>query len=248
MWFARALIRPLGFALTAVLLLTAYAACDRPPDPPAPLPEPVAAPASRPDKKGDKTFLALGDSYTIGEGVNDSDRWPVVLAGMLRESDISIDDPDIIARTGWTTRQLLDQIRLIEFAHTYDLVTVMVGVNDQYRGSSPEAYRSDFRDILKTAAKLSKNGPATVVVLSIPDWSKTAFGFNAARPGASAEIDTFNAIAQAETLAAGMTWVDVTPLSRTMASNTVEDGLHPSADQLAAWAKAVLPAARDRLR
>lgn len=243
---------PCLFAL--VLLPFASLACDRQDTPtatqaatatPAEVP---AAPTSRPVKKGDKTFLALGDSYTIGEGVEASQSWPVVLASMLRDFNVSIDDPDIIARTGWTTRQLLDQIRLIEFAHTYDLVTVMVGVNDQYRGNSPEAYRSDFCDILSIAAKLSKNGPASVVVLSIPDWTQTPFGINSARPSSSTEIDTFNTIAQAETLAAGMTWIDVTPLSRMMASKTVSDGLHPSPDQLTAWAHKALAKVRRALR
>src|SRR4051812_34529450 len=119
-------------------------------------------------------YLALGDSYTIGEGVGESDRWPVRLAAALRNSGERVGDPHIIARTGWTTTELLDAIDQSGVTGKWDLVTLLAGVNDQYRGYGVDRYRETFSALLGRAlgfAKLSER----LIVLSIPDWGVTPF-------------------------------------------------------------------------
>ena len=197
-------------------------------------------------------FLALGDSYTIGEGVAPSERWPAQLVARLRNEGIDIADPVIVATTGWTTDELVAAMDASAFAPPYDLVTLLVGVNNQYRGRPLDEYRAQFRGLLQRAAKLAGGGAQHVVAVSIPDWGVTPF---AAREGGDAariarEIDAFNAAAWTEARDAGGQWVDVTSLSRTsgVRAELVDDGLHPSGAQYARWAGAILPVARAALR
>src|SRR5690348_18315404 len=121
------------------------------------------------------TFLALGDSYTIGEGVALDERWPVQLAARLREAGIDIADPQIIATTGWTTDELAAAMDTASFARPYDLVTLLVGVNNQYRGRPLDEYSVQFRDLLQRAIHLAGGIAAHVIVVSIPDWGVTPF-------------------------------------------------------------------------
>ncbi|GAB3924317.1 SGNH/GDSL hydrolase family protein [Larkinella terrae] len=192
----------------------------------------------------DANYLALGDSYTIGESVPATDRWCVQLAGLLRKDGLNITDPDIIARTGWTTGELSEAIKKSGNQKTYNLVSLLIGVNNQYRGQSTEMYRAEFRELLQTAVRFAGEKPKRVFVLSIPDWGVTPYAAGRNRQQIAQEIDAFNAIAQEECKKAGITYVDITPLSRTAAqdpSQIAEDQLHFSGKQYRQWAEKALP-------
>ena len=120
-------------------------------------------------------FLALGDSYTIGEGLVPAERWPVQLAALLRQKGVAVEEPRIIARTGWTVPDLADAVTAAHPQGPFDLVTLQIGVNDQYQGADPGRYRPAFAALLKRAVALAGGDPKRVVVLSIPDWSVTPF-------------------------------------------------------------------------
>lgn len=197
-------------------------------------------------------FLALGDSYTIGEGVAPAECWPMQLVARLRGEGIDIADPQIIATTGWATDELSAAIDAASFAPPYDLVTLLIGVNNQYRGRAVDEYRAQFHALLRRAVTLAGGNAEHVIVVSIPDWGVTPF---AAREGRDAsvvarEIDAFNAAAREETREVGANWVDVTTVSRAPESccELVADGLHPSGTQYARWVDAILPVARAVLR
>jgi lysophospholipase L1-like esterase len=195
-------------------------------------------------------FLSLGDSYTIGESVDASARWSVQLAGMLRRDGLDVGDPDIIARTGWTTAELQSAITASGNTNQYDLVSLMIGVNNQYRGQSQERYRTEFAALLKTAVTFAKGNAPHVFVLSIPDWGKSPYADGRNSEKIAAEIDAFNGIAQAECQKAGVAYVDITPLSRQAtgdASQFADDGLHYSGKQMKQWAEKALPVAKTRL-
>lgn len=195
-----------------------------------------------------RRFLALGDSYTIGEAVKASERWPVQLVRQLREERAEVAEPEIVATTGWTTEELLAAIDGRPLAESYDLVTLLIGVNDQYRGWGIERFLAGFRELLGRAVSLAGNRAARVMVLSIPDWSVTPFGARDPRGRAriAEEIDGFNAAAQREAQRAGASFVDITGLSRGAASDPsllTSDELHPSGAMYAQWTQAVLPIA-----
>src|SRR4051812_34553288 len=192
----------------------------------------IAALALAGEPKPAPRYLALGDSYTIGESVGTSDRWPARLTALLRERGIAVADPEIVARTGWTVRELSHGIDAAEPKGPYGLVTLLIGVNDQYRGGDPEAYRADFTALLRRAIGFAGGQAGHVVVLSIPDWSVTPFAAESGRDREriATEIDRFNRINREETARAGARYVDVTPVSRKAASDRsliAPDGLHP---------------------
>src|SRR5580704_16030613 len=146
-------------------------------------------------------YLALGDSYSIGEGVPEAGRWPVQLAVRLRREGIALDDPTIIATTGWTTDELSAAMDATTFAPPYDLVSLLIGVNNQYRGRDASDYRGQFRHLLDRAIALAGMQPARVLVLSIPDWGVTPFAHGSGRDvlKIAQELDVYNAIAREET-------------------------------------------------
>ena len=193
-------------------------------------------------------FLALGDSYTIGEGVAVEDRWPIQLVRRLHSEGVDVAPPEIIARTGWTTEELQDAVRLSRLRRAYDLVSLMIGVNDQYRGRSPDEYRASMQHLLETTRRLAGGDSSRVIVLSIPDWSVTPFaaGDPRGRAGIAAEIDRFNAIAHAEARDFGAGFVDVTLSSRRAEQPPLlaADGLHPSRAMYGEWADILLPVVR----
>ncbi|SEM45079.1 Lysophospholipase L1 [Luteibacter sp. UNCMF331Sha3.1] len=199
---------------------------------------------------GRAAFLALGDSYTIGEGVPEEGRWPVQLAARLRERGIDVDAPRIVATTGWTTDELSAAIDGAGLHGRWGLVTLLIGVNNQYRGRPASEYRTQFLALLERATAFAGDA-RRVVVVSIPDWGVTAFAEGRDRATIASEIDTFNAIARDETLRMHARWVDVTPASRRAGAAPgmlVDDGLHPSAAQYATWVEAILPEAQAALR
>ena len=202
--------------------------------------------AEREEEGGSMRFLALGDSYTIGEGVAEEERWPVRLTALLRERGLEVGDPEIIARTGWTTDELSAAIDQADPRGPYALVTLLIGVNNQYRGRSAESYRPEFAALLARAIGFAGGEPGRVVVLSIPDWGVTPFANHHDRVRVATEIDTYNGVAREETLRAGAHWVDVTGQSRASGADPtwlVADGLHPGGRSYAEWARLALPAA-----
>lgn len=194
-------------------------------------------------------FLALGDSYTIGESVAPEERWPNQLASALRARGAGIGDPEIIARTGWTTDELSTAIDSAAPRGPYSLVTLLIGVNNQYRGLDAEQYRREFTTLLERAIGFAGNDPKKVIVVSIPDWGVTPFAAQRDRGKIATEIDRFNAINREETLRAGAHYTDITPVSRRPDPALVAgDGLHPSGKMYSEWVTLILPEAEAVLR
>ncbi|HEX5305892.1 MAG TPA: SGNH/GDSL hydrolase family protein [Dyella sp.] len=194
--------------------------------------------------------LALGDSYTIGEGVPADARWPVQLARQLSAQGMALEPPRIVATTGWTTDELAAAMDEAQLAPAYDLVTLLIGVNNQYRGRSADEYIAQFGRLLARAVALAGGRPERVVVVSIPDWGVTRFarehGHDATAIGAA--LDRFNTLARAATEASGSAFVDITDLSRDYPDELADDGLHPDARQYARWVERIAPAAHRALR
>lgn len=196
------------------------------------------------------SYLALGDSYTIGESVPAEARWPVQLVQRIRRRGVRIDEPRIVAVTGWTTDELSAGMDQAELGPAYALVSLLIGVNDQYRGRSAGSYRKAFTSLLQRAVALADHRPQHVIVVSIPDWGTTPFARDDVRgPQRIAdELDVYNAIARDETSRAGARWVDITVISRQHADLVAGDGLHPSSAQYTLWLQAILPVVVQALR
>lgn len=197
----------------------------------------------------DRRFLALGDSYTIGEGVAEHQGWPSQLVARLRARGVGIADPQIIARTGWTTDELASAMDAGQFRPPYALVTLLIGVNNQYRGRRPGEYREQFGDLLQRAIALAGSDPRRALAISIPDWGATPFARGPGRDPQSiaAQIDGFNAVARELADACGTAFVDVTGISRDPRCRNllVADDLHPSAAQYTRWLEAIAPVAAE---
>lgn len=194
-------------------------------------------------------YLALGDSYTIGEGVAADARWPVLLARALRDGGVAIDDPRIIATTGWTTDELSAAMDAAEPLGDWDFVTLLIGVNNQYRRRGLDEYRAQFEALLHHAIVLAGGRCERVLVLSIPDWGATRFGADSGRDLAqvSRELDAFNDAARESSARHGVAFVDIAPVSRARGGEPAmqaDDGLHPSAAMHALWLQAALPVAQ----
>jgi lysophospholipase L1-like esterase len=188
--------------------------------------------------------LALGDSYTVGECVPYQDCWPVQLADYLQaQRDFHI-QPTIVAQTGWTTRDLLTAISDADFHGRFDLVSLLIGVNNQYQGLCLNQFQAEIRQLLQKAISQGGAGAKSVVVLSIPDWSVTPHGAQFNREKVRAEIDQHNGVLLAESRRSGTHLVDITPISRQAwadPSLVAGDGLHPSAGMYAAWVTLIGP-------
>ena len=196
----------------------------------------------------DVRILALGDSYTIGEGVAESERWPVRLAAMMRAAGASVAEPIIIARTGWTTDELSAGIDENLPTGAFDLVALLIGVNNQYRGRSLDEYRQQLRALLARAVAFAGSRASAVIVVSTPNWGLTPFARESGRDvdAIAREIDAFNAVARDEAARAGAEFVDITPISRRGGAEPemiAADGLHPSAVMYELWARLILPVA-----
>jgi lysophospholipase L1-like esterase len=193
------------------------------------------------------TYLALGDSYTIGESVPVTENFP----NQLQKQLANIKEPAIIARTGWTTDELISAIEESGTQqHKYDIVTLLIGVNNQYRNGSTAVYRIQFKQLLNTAINYAGGNRAHVFVLSIPDWGVAPFAKDRDRDKIANEIDTFNAINKQETEKAGITYINITPITKQAAKDaslTAADGLHPSAKMYGLWVDELLPAVKRQL-
>jgi lysophospholipase L1-like esterase len=200
---------------------------------------PGSAPTEKEDNQsGDIRFLALGDSYTIGQSVSEDQRWPVLMVEELRRGGKSIAPPEIIARTGWTTGDLIRTLNENPPAKKYDLVSLMIGVNNQYQGMDTEEYKSEFQLLLKKAISYADGGKNRVFVLSIPDWSVTPYASGTDKARMAAEIDKFNDVARQECKKGGVSFVDITPVSRTALHDNglvAIDGLHYSGKMHKLW-------------
>lgn len=201
---------------------------------------------------GSLRFLALGDSYTIGEGVAEARCWPRQLAQRLRADGVDLADPQVIATTGWTTDELSAGMDAATLLPPYDFVTLSIGVNNQYRGRDLDNYRREFAALLQRAIALAGLRPQRVLVVSIPDWGVTAFGQGSGRDPAviARELDQFNAVNREEARRANVAWADVCAVSRRAGAapaQLAEDGLHPSGAQYTAWLGQILPAAHSAL-
>lgn len=187
-----------------------------------------------------KKYLALGDSYTIGQGVEPAFSFPVQTARMLKNMGIPIADPVIIATTGWTTENLQAAITSQNITGPYDVVSLLIGVNDQYQGKDTSGYRTRFTSLLQQSIAFAGNDPRKVFVLSIPDYSVTPFAQNRDTARIRKEIDYFNAINKEITLAYNVHYLDITPSSREARNNATliaADGLHPSGTEYKKWAE-----------
>jgi len=194
-------------------------------------------------------YLALGDSYTIGESVAAEDRWPNQLAKLLDAHGIQA-DLTIIARTGWTTSELWQGIQASEIQPPYDLVSLLIGVNNQYRGYDINEYRDQFTFLLEKSIEYADGDANRVLVLSIPDWGVTPFASNRDREKIAREIDKFNLLDRELSERAGVHYADVTENSREADNDTTliaPDGLHPSGKMYALWAEKTLPIVKEIL-
>jgi lysophospholipase L1-like esterase len=189
-----------------------------------------------------KSFLALGDSYTIGQSVPSADRFPAQTAALLKQQGKSIAEPVYIAQTGWTTINLQNAIASQNPPASYDIVTVLIGVNDQYQRMDTGGYATRFNQILETAIRLARGMKSRVFVLSIPDYSVTPFVAAADKSRVRMEIDWFNAINKRITLNNGISYTDITPSTREAENNPTliaNDNLHPSGLEYKKWAEMI---------
>ena len=188
-------------------------------------------------------YLALGDSYTIGESVNENERWPNQLSAMLFKEGVQT-EVTIIARTGWTADELWQGIQANPPQGTYGLVSLLIGVNNQYRGYDVDEYREQFRFLINKSIQYAGGDVNRVFVLSIPDWGVTPFAADRNHEQIAKDIDAFNSVNRVETESAGAHYVDITPISRQASDDSslvAFDGLHPSGGMYKLWVEKALP-------
>lgn len=186
------------------------------------------------------SFLALGDSYTIGESVPVYQSFPYQTVQRLRKTGMAVHAAEIVAKTGWTTDELMAGIEKTVFEKSYDIVTLLIGVNNQYRGKSADTYAIEFEALLNKAIAFAAGNKKHVYVLSIPDWGATPFAEGRDRKKIAAEIDAFNSINRKISESRGITYISITEGTREVPSNpqlVAKDGLHPSGDDYARWAE-----------
>lgn len=194
------------------------------------------------NSKDSLRYLALGDSYTIGESVLESERWPVQLAATLSQQGILVGQPKIIAVTGWRTDNLRNGINIAQLKEQYDLVSLLIGVNNQYQGKSVEEYKPEFEELLQTAIRLAGGKKENVFVVSIPDYGFTPFG-KPKKEQITTALDQFNAANKKITEQVGVTYINITDISRQGLEDpelVANDGLHPSGKQYTLWVDRIL--------
>lgn len=205
-------------------------------------------PAPTNDTAGLKTFLALGDSYTYSESVVENQKLPYQIAVQLNGLGLETASAEVIARTGWTTRDLLANLNSNPPSlPNYSIVTVLIGVNNQFQGGSQEVYKREFTDVLDKAISYAGNYADHVFVLSIPDWGVMPFASNRNRDLIAKQIDSFNIINKQISLSKNVHYTDITDISRLAASNAsliAIDGLHPSGEQYRMWANRLVTTIR----
>lgn len=216
-----------GFLL---LLLPLLAACQNNPDTSSP--------------KQEISFLALGDSYTIGESVPKDQRWSVQLTDSLQNSDIPMDDPKIIAKTGWTTAELQKAIDKNQIHSNYDLVSLLIGVNNQYQGLEFSRFKQEFDELLQKAITFADGNTDHVFVVSIPNYGVTPFGQEKNPKQIREELKRYNKTAQSIADQYEVTFINITPISEQASDNPdllADDKLHPSGEMYQLWIDKILP-------
>ncbi len=186
------------------------------------------------------TLLCLGDSYTIGESVQPSENFPSQTISLLRKGGYAFHDPEIVAKTGWTTDELQDAIDKHSFKDSYDFVTLLIGVNNQYREKPVENYKPEFESLLKQAIQFANGKANRVIVLSIPDWGVTPFAGDRDTKRIAIEIDNYNSANKAIAERYKVSYIDITPSTREALNDRsliASDGLHPSAKEYAKWSE-----------
>jgi lysophospholipase L1-like esterase len=224
--------------LFAVLIILGMSACAQ--KPPTPQQETPSMQTIR--------YLALGDSYTIGEAVHENERWPMQLAQKLKSNGFNT-EVTIIARTGWTTDELWQGIQAAPPTPPYDMVSLLIGVNNQYRGYNTEEYRQQFNFLLNKAIEYSGGNKNRVFVVSIPDWGITPFAEGRDRAQIAKDIDLYNSINKEESDKQGILYFDITPISRQTDPELVaSDGLHPSGKMYSQWVDLIYPQVSNLLK
>lgn len=230
--------------LFIVVVMTAFIlmACTK--DRVTPRPALIPGTPTNTDTTVAKTMLALGDSYTIGSSVSIEERFPVQTRTRLVQAGLKLNSPTIVAVSGWTTGNLLNAVNQAPPGNNYDIVTLLIGVNNQYQGRSQDEYRIEFASLLEKAIAYAGGRRSRVFVLSIPDYSVTPFAQNSDTAKIAREIDAFNTINKQITLAASITYLDITGISRDARRDPTliaGDGLHPSGKQYERWTALLVP-------
>lgn len=188
------------------------------------------------------SYLALGDSYTIGESVPLTKNFPHQTVALLKKAGVNMNEPAIVAKTGWTTDELQEQLSRTRLAVPFDFVTLLIGVNNQYRGRSADEYAKQFEELLQQAIGYAGGITNQVIVLSIPDWGVTPFAEGRDRKQIAKEIDLYNSINERISKQYKVHYINITPFTREAATDktlVAEDGLHPSAKDYARWSNKV---------
>ena len=186
------------------------------------------------------SYLALGDSYTIGESVPATDNFPNQTVQLLKNSGYDFIPAEIVAKTGWTTDELQQKIDNYTFNPPYDIVTLLIGVNNQYRGRLVETYQPEFEKLLKRCIQFAGNNANHVIVLSIPDWGVTSYAAGRDREQIAREIDAYNAANKNISEQYKVHYIDITPWTREAVNDlslVAADGLHPSAKEYKRWSE-----------
>jgi len=183
-------------------------------------------------------YLALGDSYTYGSGGNQTESYPYQLAAQLRHGNYAVPDPAVTAFQGWTAADLLTGIADGKITKKFDFVTLLIGVNDQYRGTDLTTYTSQLDQLITAATGYANGYSSRVFVISIPDWSVTPFAADMDRNKIKADVALFNSINEAESKKFGAKYLDISAIAELAANDptlTASDGLHPSAKMYTLW-------------
>lgn len=189
------------------------------------------------------SYLALGDSYTIGESVNEAERWPNILVDSLIARDFAAEPAIIIAKTGWRTDELIDTLKKRPDLKQFDLVSLLIGVNNQFQGKDIAVFKKEFKALIEIAKSHSKKGAEGVFVLSIPDYGVTPFAANRNPAQISREIELYNTISREICEQKDVLYIDITPISKAAKMNArllAADGLHPSGLMYQRWVTLIL--------
>ena len=191
-----------------------------------------------------ESYLALGDSYTVGESISKKHTWPKQLVDSLKKRNIFLSEPRIIAKTGWTTDQLKKAINDSSLDYPYDWVSLLIGVNNQYRGRDLGEFKLQFESLLSEAIAFTGNRKERVFVISLPDWGSMPFAKDRDPNKIAIEIDNFNQIIYEVCAFENIKFIDITPITRNIYLNPnwiAKDSLHPSKEQYSKWVEKMIP-------